>query len=106
MLPEDRFIRLDGKDHPLRTPSTAMYLKAIKGKKVRKDSDDIESQTQMSIDLITMAAPSIPRERLIELPLPMLTRISDSIDEMFNEMTAAANDGKPVIAEEDDESGE
>ena len=88
LMPEKYSIRLDGKDHDLSATTTEMYLKILKAKKKLGTTDDEVSQTEMSIELITLALPSIPRERLLKLPIPLLMRITKAIDDQMEAMTA------------------
>jgi 23S rRNA maturation-related 3'-5' exoribonuclease YhaM len=88
LMPEKYLIRLDGKEHDLSATTTEMYLKVLKTKKKLGAADDEVTQVETSIDLIVLALPTVNRERLMKLPVPLLMKITEAIDAQMEMMTS------------------
>lgn len=83
LIPEKTEVTLDGVNHEIKATTVDMYLKVMKGReRLKNTSDEVEAMEQ-AITLITLACPTIERKRLLELPLPVLTALTDIIQEQM-----------------------
>lgn len=93
LIPDAAYVVLDGVQHEIKAATVEMYLKVMKSReRLKNASDEVESLEQ-AVMMITLACPSIDRARLMQLPLPALTALTDIIQEQM--------EGKS-----DDEAGE
>lgn len=94
MIPEDRIVRFKGQDHKLEIATTETYLKVLKARKKLGGvpDDDEVAQTELALDMLVMALPSIPRNELMRLPLKAMMKLVDVVQ---NEMDIADVTGTP-----------
>lgn len=103
LIPETQYVRLDGKEHEILPPSVDMYLQVMKRRGRMKNADTELEQIEQAIELICLACPTIPRERLIKLPMRALTAMTDIIEE---QMSDEVEDGGNLTLEATSSSGE
>ena len=104
LIPDDQFVVLDNKEHRIVPASVEMYLTVMKRRQRMKNADTDIEQMEQAIELITMACPTIDRERLGRLPLRALTKLTDIIQEQMSD--EAEGDDKKNAPEPNTESGE
>lgn len=83
LIPETQYVRLDGVEHAVEPASVDMYLTVMARRGKMKEADTELEQIQQAVSLITLACPTIKRERLGKLPLRALTAITDIIEEQM-----------------------
>ena len=96
MIPDSQIVILDAQEHVVNPPTTEMYLTVMQAHRRIKDSSNEVEQTRQSIQLITLACPTIPESRLLKLPLKALMALADAITEMMEDVEEATVDGAEV----------
>lgn len=104
LIPETQYVRLDGKEHAVEPASVEMYLTVMRKRSKMREADNELEQIQQAVDLIALACPTIPRERLGKLSLRALMAITDIIEEQMA-TEAEGEDGKNT-PEPNTETGE
>src|SRR5262249_30771089 len=95
-IPEERAVIYKGKEHILHITSTESYLKVLKTRKKLahvKDDDEL-AQTEIAIELITLALPTIPKEDIVKLPLGAMMRLVDIVQREMDLADVPPADGK------------
>lgn len=101
LMPEQCFVTLDGANHEIKPATVDTYLRVMKAReKLKNASDEVEGLEQ-AIMMITLSCPTLERSRLMALPLPALTAITDVIQEMME-----GESGKEANAKEAEKAGE
>lgn len=95
LIPDTKYVKLDGIEHPVEPASVDMYLTVMKKRRNLKNADTELDQMEQAIDLITLSCPTITRARLGRLPLRALMAMTDIIEEQMAEIEETP-DGEPV----------
>jgi hypothetical protein len=83
LIPDVQYVILDGTQHAVNPASVEMYLTVMRKRAKMKEADTDLEQIQQAVELITLACPTIPRERLLQLPLRALEAVTDIIEEQM-----------------------
>lgn len=95
LIPATQYVRLDGVEHAVIPASVDMYLTILQKKnKMKMADEDLEKITQ-AVELISLACPTISRKRLGELPLVVLTTLTDIIEEQMGNTETAGGTNAP-----------
>lgn len=93
LIPDEKTVIWKKQEHVVRYTSAEMFLNLIKYQKKlgTMDDEDQEKQTQVTVEFIHMAVPTIPRNDLLTLPIAVLMRLAKLIEQ---EMEAGMGEGE------------
>ena len=77
LIPEPRFVQLDGEQHQVQVDTVEMGLKMIRARdELVKAADAGEgAQAERAVQLVAEAVPTIPETRIRQLPMAALTAL-------------------------------
>ncbi|MBC8446830.1 MAG: hypothetical protein H8D78_03685 [Chloroflexi bacterium] len=77
LIPEPRFVQLDGEQHQVQVDTVEMGLKMIRARdELVKAADAGEgAQAERAVLLVAEAVPTIPESRIRQLPMAALTAL-------------------------------
>jgi hypothetical protein len=98
LIPEERSVRYKNAEHILQITSTESYLKVLKARKKlgALAPDDEIGQTELAVDLLVLALPTIPRSDIMHLPLNAMMHL---VNIVTGEMDMVDN-GADITAEQ------
>lgn len=99
LLPEAAVVELDGMEHPIVAQSVEAFLQFMKRRGQLEEAAEATDATpvliEQNIELILIAVPSIPKERLMRLPFRALMSLVEFIgEEMTGGMTVTSEEGE------------
>ena len=92
LIPEVEYVFLDGQEHPINPASVDMYLTVMRKRAKMHEANGELEQIQQAIELISLACPTIKRERLGQLPMRALMAVTDIIERQMQD-EAEGKDG-------------
>lgn len=100
LIPEERYVQLRGTTYVVKPPTVKMYLEVMKQRQRTKYADKDLEMTEQAMMMIKLACPDIPADMLADLPLRALTKLSDMVQEMMEDVASEnEEDGDADVGE-------